>query len=75
MTPLQCRMARAGLGLSARQLATHARVSLNTVFRFEQGQDVLNSTVQKMRAALESAGAEFSPDGRSVTIATRDAAE
>ncbi len=75
MTPLQCRMARAGLGLSARQLATHARVSLNTVFRFEQGQDVLNSTVQKMRTALEATGAEFSPDGRSVTISARDAAE
>ena len=59
VTPAQCRMARAGLDWSVRDLAERSGVHANTVVRFEKGGDVLQSTVQKMRAALEALGVEF----------------
>ncbi|ATQ67873.1 MULTISPECIES: helix-turn-helix domain-containing protein [Methylosinus] len=52
-------MARAALGWSTQDLARHAGVGVNTVNRFEAGQDARMSSVEKMRTALESAGVEF----------------
>jgi transcriptional regulator with XRE-family HTH domain len=59
MTPLQCRMARTALNMGVRELAEAARVSTNTVTRFERGEQLLERTVDVLRLALESAGVEF----------------
>jgi transcriptional regulator with XRE-family HTH domain len=52
-------MARAALEWTTADLGKRAGVGANTVNRFETGQDSRISTVEKMRAALESAGVEF----------------
>jgi transcriptional regulator with XRE-family HTH domain len=59
MEPLQSRMARVALGWSTADLARAAKVGVNTVNRFELGQDARLSSVGKMRSALEAAGVEF----------------
>jgi transcriptional regulator with XRE-family HTH domain len=40
LLPVQCRMARAALGLGVRELAAAAKVSIDTVARFERGDGV-----------------------------------
>lgn len=62
MTPLQCRMARAALGLGVRDLAALAKVSPDTVARFERGDTLRERTVEDLRRALEEAGVEFIPE-------------
>jgi transcriptional regulator with XRE-family HTH domain len=57
--PVQCRMARAALGLGVRQLAAVAKVSIDTVARFERGDELKERTVDALRRALEAAGVEF----------------
>lgn len=59
MTPEQCKMARAGLGLSVRDLAQRAQVSTNTVSRLEAGEELKPRTVEAVQRALEDAGVEF----------------
>ena len=59
MVPLQCRMARAGLGLSIRKLAIAAKVSPQTVVRFERGEALRKRTVASLRQVLKAAGVEF----------------
>ncbi len=59
MTPVQSKMARAALGWTTQDLAENAAVGVNTVNRFETGQDARLSSVEKMKAALESAGVIF----------------
>lgn len=59
MTPVQCRMARAGLGLGVRDLAERAKVSTNTITRLERGEDLHPRTLEAICAALEAAGVEF----------------
>ena len=59
MTPAQCRMARAAIELSVRNLAEAAQVSTNTITRFERGDPLKERTVAAIQSALESAGAEF----------------
>ncbi len=56
---MQCRMARAALDLSSQKLAEMAAVGVNTVNRFEKGQDARISSVEKMQHALEAAGVIF----------------
>jgi transcriptional regulator with XRE-family HTH domain len=65
MKSIQCRMARAALGWSTQDLAKNASVGVNTVNRFEAGQDARVSSVEKMRAAMEAAGVEFIPENGS----------
>ncbi|PWC26976.1 transcriptional regulator [Pseudoroseomonas aestuarii] len=65
MLPLsagQCRQARNALGLSAVRLASLAGISGETLLRFEKGSLTRATTVQKIYAALEAAGAEFTPE-------------
>ena len=57
--PVQCRMARAGLGLSIRKLAIAAKVSPQTVVRFERGEAIRKRTIDSLRQVLEAAGVEF----------------
>lgn len=52
-------MARAALELGVRDLAEAAKVSTNTVTRFERGEELKERTVIAIRQALESAGALF----------------
>jgi transcriptional regulator with XRE-family HTH domain len=59
MLPIQCRMARAALGLGVRELAARAVVGANTVARFESGEQLLPRTVAAMQEVLEAAGVEF----------------
>ena len=42
MLPVQCRMARAALGLSVKKLAVAARVAPQTIVRFERGEKIFN---------------------------------
>lgn len=60
ITPEHCKMARAGLGLSVKDLSEKAEVGLNTVIRFENGADTRSSSIDKIQKALEALGAEFS---------------
>jgi len=55
-------MARAATGLGVRELAEAAGVSPNTIARLERGEDLRESTVAAIKAALEVAGVEFIPE-------------
>lgn len=59
MDPKQSRMARAGLGWRAADLAKAAGIGSATVARFELGRPVDDASVAKMRMALEHAGADL----------------
>ncbi len=59
MTPEQSKMARAGLGMSVRDLAERAQVSTNTISRFEAGEELKPRTVEAIQRALEAAGVIF----------------
>jgi transcriptional regulator with XRE-family HTH domain len=59
MTSAQCRMARAAIEMGVRQLAEAAKVSTNTITRFEGGELLRERTVDAIRAALEAAGVIF----------------
>jgi transcriptional regulator with XRE-family HTH domain len=56
---IQCRMARAALGIGVRELAATAKVSVDTVARFERGEALKERTVDALQAALENAGIKF----------------
>ncbi|WP_028754077.1 helix-turn-helix domain-containing protein [Rhizobium leucaenae] len=56
---VQCKMARAALGLGVRDLAKLADVSVDTVSRLERGDDLMPRTVSAIRSALEAAGVLF----------------
>jgi transcriptional regulator with XRE-family HTH domain len=57
--PVQCRMARAALGLGVRELAAAAKVAIDTVARFERGDELKERTIDALQRALEAAGVEF----------------
>lgn len=57
--PVQCRMARAALGWSVRELASQAKVAIDTIARFERGDELKERTVDAIRTALEVGGIEF----------------
>jgi transcriptional regulator with XRE-family HTH domain len=59
MLPSQCRMARAALEIGVRDLAAMAKVSTNTITRFEKGEPLKERTLDDIRTALEAAGIVF----------------
>jgi transcriptional regulator with XRE-family HTH domain len=59
MRAVQLRMARVALGLGVRELAAKAGVTANTITRIEKGADARQSTIDRLRAVLETAGVEF----------------
>src|SRR5258707_9931433 len=59
MNPIQLRMARAAVGWGVRELAEKAGITANTITRIENGADAKQSTIDKLRRALEAAGVEF----------------
>ena len=66
ITPEQVRAARALLRLEQDELARRAQVSVATVRRLEAAEGagrVTLATLDGVRAVLETAGAEFIPDG------------
>ena len=56
-------MARAALGWGVRDLAQVAKVSPDTVARFERGESLRESTVNSLVNAFDAAGLEFVPNG------------
>jgi transcriptional regulator with XRE-family HTH domain len=52
-------MARAALGMGVRELAAAAKVSTDTVARFERGDELKERTIDALQRALEAAGIEF----------------
>jgi transcriptional regulator with XRE-family HTH domain len=59
----QCRMARAALSWSVRELAAKAEITPNTVSRFETGQSSgYASTVASLQRVFEAAGITFLND-------------
>jgi transcriptional regulator with XRE-family HTH domain len=74
MTPVQCKMARAALGWTTRDLGKIAKVSHETVARFENGIPLKERTVDALRDTLERAGIIFLPDdGESVGMRVKHA--
>ena len=59
MDAKQCRMARAGLNLSGRDLARVANVGYATIARFEAGAVATPQTLAKIERALADGGAAF----------------
>ena len=55
----QCRMARAALQVSVRELAAMAKVAPDTIVRLEAGKHLKLRTVEAVQQALEKAGIEF----------------
>ncbi len=83
LLPVQCRMARTALNIGIRDLAELAKVSPDTVSRFERGDPLKERTVDALKTALEAAGVAFVPENgggpgvrlKSPSSATRDAAQ
>ena len=73
-TSLQCRMARAALGWGVRELAAAAKVSTDTVARFERGDELKERTIDALQRALEAAGIEFTNGDQPGVRLTRAAA-
>jgi transcriptional regulator with XRE-family HTH domain len=71
LLPVQCRMARAALGLGVRELATAAKVSIDTVARFERGDELKERTIEALQRTLEAAGVEFTNGDRPGVRLTR----
>jgi DNA-binding XRE family transcriptional regulator len=60
LTPTHCRLGRAALGWTVRELAERTGVAASTVNRFELGKASPNaSTLTVLRQAMEAAGVEF----------------
>jgi transcriptional regulator with XRE-family HTH domain len=74
LLPVQCRMARAALGMGVRELAAAAKVSIDTVARFERGDELKERTIDALRLALEKAGVEFTNGGQPGVRLTKAAA-
>jgi transcriptional regulator with XRE-family HTH domain len=72
--PVQCRMARAALGLGVRELAAAAKVSIDTVARFERGDELKERTIEALQRALEAAGIEFTDGDQPGVRLTKGAA-
>jgi transcriptional regulator with XRE-family HTH domain len=60
MNAEQCKMARAGIGWRAQDLADKAGVGYATVARFESGSPIADTSRDKLQATLQAAGARFS---------------
>jgi transcriptional regulator with XRE-family HTH domain len=60
LTPCQCRMARAAVGLSRPEFASQANVSIATLSDFELGKRVpYDRTLRDIRGAFEGLGVTF----------------
>jgi len=62
MLPVQCKMSRSALGWGVRELAAKAKISVETVVRFENGEQLRERTIEALRKALEKGGVVFIPE-------------
>ncbi len=62
VTPDQCRMGRAAARIGIREVAQWAKISTNTVIRFERGEKLKDSTIRLIQAILETTGVTFIED-------------
>lgn len=62
MNAIQCKLARTALGWGVRDLAKAADVSQQTVSRLEKGEQLRDSTRDRLKSVLENAGIEFIPE-------------
>jgi predicted transcriptional regulator len=69
LTAAQCRMARAGLGLSITEASKASLVSRATITRFESGSEIKPVLRSALRAAFERLGAVITDSG--VEIASK----
>ena len=63
MTPSQSRMARAALKIGVIDVAKAAKVSTNTITRFEAGEALRERTVDDLKRAYEGLGIQFLDEG------------
>jgi hypothetical protein len=63
ITAAQCRMARAGLGLSITEASKVSLVSRATITRFESGSEIKPVLRSALRAAFERLGVVFTESG------------
>lgn len=63
LTAAQCRMARAGLGLSITEASKASLVSRATITRFESGNEIKPVLRSALRAAFERLGAVITDSG------------
>jgi DNA-binding XRE family transcriptional regulator len=63
LTAAQCRMARAGLGLSITDASKASLVSRATITRFESGSEIKPVLRSALRAAFERLGANITDSG------------
>ena len=63
ITAAQCRMARAGLGLSITETSKVSLVSRATITRFESGSEIKPVLRSALRVAFERLGAVFTESG------------
>lgn len=63
LSAAQCRMARAGLGLSITEASKASLVSRATIARFESGRDIKPVLRCALRAAFERLGAVMTDSG------------
>lgn len=61
-------MARAGLGISLREVAAEISVTPNTISRVENGSDPKTSTLNALRQFYEDRGITFQNEGVSVGV-------
>ena len=73
LLPVQCRMARAALGWGVRDLAGAAKVAVDTVAKFERGDELKERTIDALQRALEAAGVEFTNGDQPGLRLTRNA--
>ena len=73
LTRAQCRMARAGLGLSITEASKASLVSRATITRFDSGSEIKPVLRSALRAAFERLGAVITDSG--VEIAQQRAGE
>jgi transcriptional regulator with XRE-family HTH domain len=71
LLPVQCKMARAALGWGVRELAAAAKVSTDTVARFERGDELKERTIEALQRVLEAAGIEFTDENGGVGLRLR----
>lgn len=68
MNDTQARMARAGLGISLREVAAEISVTPNTISRIENGSDPKTSTLNALRQFYEARGIVFQNEGEAVGV-------
>lgn len=71
MKPAQSRMARAAIDMGVREAASAAKVSTQTITRFEKGEELRERTADDIRRAYEEKGVRFIEDDEWLGVAIK----